>query len=212
MPRSIHAPLNYSQTFTFAQADANGYADDVAYSGGGFALTASGPGDDCAHLVTILGNAVTDHSGKTFTLTGTNADDVVTTETLAGPNGVATVTSTLYYKTLTSVTVGSTTGADTFDIGWTAPAKTPWVPLDHLQLPFSMAYAVIVVSGSVTYATDLTHEDFTSISLLGYLTGLGSGSTTREGARSVPAKGVRVNAAAQTDGVIRFVVLQGARR
>ena len=114
--------MQFNKTWTPAVLDAAGLANDVAYSGGGLALTATSAGDNLAHLITILGNAATDHRGKTFTLTGTDADNNPQTESLAGPNGNVTISFTKYFRTVTAVTISATTGADTFDVGYTAVA------------------------------------------------------------------------------------------
>lgn len=206
-----HGGNNTTQTYTFAALDANGYADDVAYAGGGYALTASTAGDGCEHPVTILGNAATDHSGKTFTVAGTNADDVAISEALAGPNGVATVTTTLYFKTVTSVTVDATTGADTFDIGWTSLAHTPFVPLDIWINPFQVGVGAVVVSGSVNYDLQHTYDNIESASpaLVAYNNATMAGKTASfDVGLTYPVKAIRLDVNSHTTGVMRFTVIQ----
>lgn len=144
--------------YTPAAASANGFADDIAYVGGGYVLTVTTPNDSLAHLVTILGNAATNHSAKTFTITGTDADDNSITEGLAGPNGNVTVTSVNHYKTVTSVTVSATTGADTFDIGWSAVAVSKVLPLSFNRNPFSVSLFGDV-SGTISYTIQHTFGD-----------------------------------------------------
>jgi len=163
----------------------------------------------------ILGNAVTNHSAKTFTLVGTDANGVEITEGMAGPNGVATVTSTKRYKTLTSVTVDSTTGADTFDIGWTALASTPWVALDTLQVPFSVGVGVALVSGSANYDLEHTYDevDTNATVQVAYNNATMAGKTASfDVGITYPVKAVRVDVNSHTAGVLRVTVLQGARR
>lgn len=143
--------------FTPAAASAAGWADDVAYAGGGFAI-ASNPGDSMAHLVTILGNAATNHSAKTITLVGSDADGNALTETMAGPNGNVTVTSVYHYKTLTSVTISATTGADTFDIGWSAVSVSKVVPLSFNRNPFSVSL-LGDITGTINYTIQHTFGD-----------------------------------------------------
>ena len=144
---------NFNQDYTNTALSADGIANDVAYSGGGYALTDDGADDDLGHLITILGNAATNHSAKTFTITGTDANDKSLTEGIAGPNGNVTVTSTKYFKTVTSVTVDSTTAGDTFDIGWTAGAVSPWVFTTQYKYEnFLIGFGCAVISGSPTYS------------------------------------------------------------
>ena len=63
-------------------------------------------------FVTVTGDGATDLRATNFTITGTNALGITATEVLAGPNGAATVTSTLKYNTVTQIAVsGGTTTA-----------------------------------------------------------------------------------------------------
>lgn len=139
--------------------DANGIADNVTSTGASYTLAADGAGDGLGHLITILGNAATNHTAKTFTIVGTDVDDKPISEGIAGPNGVATVTSTLYFKTVTSVTPSASTGADTFDIGWTAAAvgKTVRVNLGS-SIPINIGVGSTVASGSPTYALQYSYD------------------------------------------------------
>lgn len=141
-------PIRFS--YTPAALNAAGLANDVAYAGGGYALTATTMADNLAHIVTILGNAATNHSAKTFTVTGTDPDGFALSEGIAGPNGVATVSTTKYFKTVTSVTVSSTTGADTFDIGWSGVMVGPMFLLNWRQVDFQVSLGV-VITGTINY-------------------------------------------------------------
>lgn len=210
-----HGATRRTDTFTFAATSAAGYANDVAYSGGGYALTATTAGDGCGHPVTILGNAATNHSGKTFTVTGTDANDVAITDAIAGPNGVATVTTTKRFKTVSSVTVDATTDADTFDIGWTSLASTPWIPLDVLQAHFAVGVGVVLVSGSVNYDLERTYDeiDTNTAAQVAYNDGTMAGKTaSSEVGLSTPVKAIRLDINSHTSAVVRFTVLQGDRR
>lgn len=145
------------QSYTPAALSANGLANDVAYSGGGYALTATTAADGLAHIITILGNAATNHSAKTFTITGTDADGQAQTEGIAGPNGVATVSSTKYYKTVTSVTVSATTNADTFDIGWTGVSVSPTYPIDWTA--WKQCNITAAITGTINFSIQETYDD-----------------------------------------------------
>lgn len=210
-----HGATRVTNTYTFAAADAAGYADDIAYADGGYALTATAAGDSCAHPVTILGNAATNHSGKTFTITGTDANDVAITNAIAGPNGVATVTSTKRFKTVTSVTVDATTGADTFDIGWTALASTPWVPLDVLQTHFAVGVGAVLVSGSANYDLEHTYDEIdtnATVQVAYNNATMAAKTASFDVGLTYPVKAIRLDINSHTSGVMRFTVLQGDRR
>jgi hypothetical protein len=145
-------------TYTPADDSAAGLGDDLADSAAGvFTLTATAADDGLAHLVTILGNAATNHSNKTFTVTGTNANGAAQTEDITGPNGVATVASTKYFLTVTSITVAATTGADTFDFGWTDDIVGPTYPLDW-RSPYA-ANIYVDISGTIDFDIQQTFDN-----------------------------------------------------
>lgn len=147
-------PINFS--YTPAATNATGLASGVAYAGGGYALTATTPADRLAHIVTITGIAATNHSGKTFTITGTSADGVAQSEGIAGPNGAVVVSSTLYYKTVTSITVSATTGADTFNLGWTAVAIGATFPLNWRDLNNFQVSLGLIITGTINVTVQHT--------------------------------------------------------
>jgi len=147
--------MNVKLSLTPAATSANGIAAAIAYSGGGYALTTTTMSDSLAHIITIGGLAATDHSGKTFTITGTDADDNPQTEGIAGPNGVATVSSTYHYKTVTSVTVSATTGADTFNLGYTAVAVSKTIPTNWRANAVEISLGLII-TGTISVTVQHT--------------------------------------------------------
>jgi hypothetical protein len=100
-----------------------------ALSSGGVATFVS------ARLITIASAA--DDSGRTFTVTGTDVNGNVQTETIAGP--ATTVTGTLYFRTVTQVTVDDdTAGAitvgmanDALDVIYAGRARLRGIYLIH---------------------------------------------------------------------------------
>ena len=114
------------------------YAPDVAdltrylsnATGVTWTLTETTSSDSFAHTVTIRNDSATDHSAKTAILTGTDSLGRVLTETVNLPAGSATVTSTRYFKTLTSIVPSATIGADTMDIGQGAGVSSITIPLN----------------------------------------------------------------------------------
>lgn len=111
-----------------ANVSLTGFASNV--TGATFTLTANNSGDGLAHQVSIRNDSVTDHSGKTVTLVGTDENGKAQTEVVTGPGTSATVESAKYFLTLTSATPSATIGADTFDIGWVDEVAFPWFPLN----------------------------------------------------------------------------------
>ena len=142
-------------TFTPAAANATGFATNV--TGASWTLTATTAADGLAHQITIHNNSATDHSAKTARLVGTNADGAVQTETLNLPGPTATVTSTKFFLTLTSVTPSATIGADTMNIGWAATAVGPTFPVDGRSNAAAMV--AVHISGTINFAVDETMDN-----------------------------------------------------
>jgi hypothetical protein len=70
------------------------------------------------------------------------------------PNTSATVESTKYYKTLTSVTPSATIGTDTMDIGWVDEYIPTAIMLNHNSETGALLQTV--VTGTVTYTIEVT--------------------------------------------------------
>jgi hypothetical protein len=201
------------QSYTNTALDAKGIADDVAYAGGGYVLTTNGAADNLGHLITILGNTATDQSGKTFTVTGTDANDRPMTEGIAGPNGNVTVTTTKYFKTVTSVTVSATTGAETFDIGWTAAAVGAEIALDYTRDPvINTGVFCRVPSGTPGYGLEFTGDatpaGLDSTSWLAHATIAGK-TATFAGAITTPVLAIRLKFS--TAGPVNMTVIEPFR-
>jgi hypothetical protein len=138
-----------------ADASLTGFASNV--TGAAFVLTANAATDGLAHQVSIRNDAVTDHSGKTVVLVGTDPDGYALTETVTGPGNGATVESAGYFLTLTSATPSETIGADTFDIGWVDEVATKSIPLDWRS---DVTAAVNVdVTGTLNFTVQYTLDD-----------------------------------------------------
>lgn len=116
-------------------ADANLTGFDSNITGAGpWTMTTTATSDGLAHQVSIRNDAAVDYSGQTFTLVGTDADGKAQTEAVTGPTQSATVESTKYYKTLTTITAsGAGISTDTFDIGWVDEVASITYPLDRLS-------------------------------------------------------------------------------
>lgn len=138
-----------------ANVSLTGFASNV--TGATFTLTANDSGDGLAHRVSIRNDAVTDHSGKTVTLVGTDADGKALTEVVTGPAGSATVESAGYFLTLTSATPSATIGADTFDIGWVDEVSTQTIPLDWRSE--SAAAINVDVTGTIDFTVQQTFDN-----------------------------------------------------
>ena len=140
--------------YTPAAESLTGFASSVA--GASWTLTATSSGDSLAHQISVRNDSVTDHSGKTIALVGTDENGKAQTETIAAPGTSATVESTKYWLTLTSATPSSTIGADTFDIGWVDEFVTPTLAINHKG---GNAALNVLVSGTINYDIEQTFDD-----------------------------------------------------
>ena len=100
-------------------------------TGATWTLTATSAGDSLAHQISIRNDAAVDHSAKDAVLTGTDADGRAQTETVSLPGTSATVESTKYFLTLTTIVPSVTIGSDTMDIGWVDEVASKTYPLNR---------------------------------------------------------------------------------
>ncbi len=145
------------RAFDFDPADEllTGYASNV--TGATWALTATSSGDSLAHQVSIRNDTANDHSTKTAVLTGTDADGRAQTETINLPVGSATVESTKYFLTLTTVVPSATIGVDTMDIGWVDEFASQTMPLDSYR---NIGPTVgLNVTGTISLTVQLTNNN-----------------------------------------------------
>lgn len=200
------------QSYNSAALSATGFASAVAYSGGGYALAATSAGDSAGHLVTFLNKTANTHVGQNITFTGTDANDQPQSETLTGPAGNATITTTKWFKTLTSVTASATTGADTFDIGWTADAVGAMIQIDIERFgAVAVEMFCLKAGGSPTYGVDYT-ADATPAGLVAgswLPTIIASKSATFDGQITFPILAIRLHFTAA--GQVNMTVIQASR-
>ena len=138
-----------------ANANLTGFLSNA--TGATWTLTATSSGDSLAHQVSILNDTANDHSAKTAILTGTDADGRAQTETINLPGVSATVESTKYFLTLTSVVPSATIGADTMDIGWVDEFVTQTIPLNHYAN--NAASVQVTVTGTINFYVEDTLEN-----------------------------------------------------
>ena len=149
---------------TLDAPDADGLADNNDSSGTSLtldgALTSGGTftaADGLGHRVSILDTATVDQSGATFTVTGTDADGRSVSEAITGPGSGATVESTTYFKTITSVAIASGAGSGTVDMGTVDEAATAMYPLNRYGT-FDVGLAV-TVSGTIDATVQHTFDN-----------------------------------------------------
>jgi hypothetical protein len=190
-------------SYTPSAANLTGFLSDATgAAGAGWALSATTAADGLAHLVTIRNDSVTDHSAKTAVLTGTDADGKAQTETVNLPGTSATVTSTKYFKTLTSVVPSATIGADTMDIGWSAVAVSPTYPIDTDAEVACNIYADITgtINFSIMQSFADVQTDNTYMTSFSAISALAAKSADTAGQSNVGATAIRLLVNSVTTG------------
>lgn len=142
-------PKLYS--WTPAAADLVGYASNVT-GNGPWTMSTTVSGDNLAHQVTIRNDTANSHSGKTLTVNGTDMNGFSQSESLAGPGVSATVTTTKYFKSVTTVSISAGIGADTFDIGWAQTSVSQAIPIDW-RSPYA-ANINVDISGTINFTVN----------------------------------------------------------
>lgn len=139
------------KTFTVAAVSTTGIATGLTGAGPFTTFTAAGSGDGLAHVISLTSAA--NLSGIDVTITGTDADGVSQTETRAGPNAT-TVSTTALFKTVTSISVASTLGANTLDVGWTAVSTSQTIPTEFYVDTASSVQ--VALTGTANFDVEVT--------------------------------------------------------
>jgi hypothetical protein len=124
--------------------------------------------DGLGRIIAITDAGTDDQSGATYTLTGTDADGYVQTEAITGPTADATVESTKYFLTITSITIASPAATSTADIGTVDEVATSTVPLDMYA---ETALNVIAeLTGTANWDIQVTNNDpFNDLTTVGWV-------------------------------------------
>jgi len=145
-------PIQFT-TPAFPAADPNFLANSQTPSTAG-PLTLNAVTISVPAYVTIT--SVADETGKNFTVTGTRPGGGAQSVTLAGGNNT-TVTTSLTFETVTSVTVSAaTTGA--IEVGLAQSGYGDWIPLD-IYTRNQVTTISVTVSGTINYTIQYTNED-----------------------------------------------------
>ncbi len=192
-----------SKSYTSGAALTTGFAASV--TGVLWTPTTASPTDGLAHLLTITGLTATNHSAKTALVTGTDENGAAQTEILAAlPNGTATVTSTKYWLSITSVVPSATIGADTMKMGWAAASLAAWVPVANYSQPgvFNLGFVVVPTAGAPTYTVQSTYNDSYAVD---HATVAAVANSVAEGAYTAARSSIRVAFAAA--GSVDLVIM-----
>jgi hypothetical protein len=171
-----------------------------------FSTIAGAPGDGLAHLLSVTSGA--NISTIIFTIIGTDANDNVITTTVTGVNA-NTVTSTIYFKTVTSVSISATLGANTASVGWTAVGITPIVPL----ATYGVAPATLQCDVGATTCNFTPQQSISPIdpvhTNMSWLAAVAAGAASTVTTLAQGARACRVLVNSHTNGVLKVSLAQG---
>lgn len=205
---------------TPADDSLSGYV--ASATGATWTLTATTAADNMGHLVIVTNLSATDHSAKTIALTGTDPDGFAQTETINMPNSTAnaasTVTSTRYFRTLTSAVPSETIGTDDMNIGWTDDAVSSTFVPDFKMAPFNVSIGCDI-SGTINYDIQHTFDNVFDKSGSNPYSGwtwmdhssLAAKTADADGNYAAPVRGVRILTNSLSSGAtIKVTITQGS--
>ena len=177
--------------YTPAEASTTAFnAQGFTSTGAATATTITSTTDGLAHYVTLTSPSQASLAGITFTILGTDPDGHDISNAIAGPASASTVTSTKFFKTITSIQPSATMGALTLAVGIAVTAITPTIALTNSPAAAGMTVAV---TGTVNYTM---YETFSNVyvhsanSVSTAITALTSKSANTSGSAQVSATGV----------------------
>lgn len=179
--------------------------DGALGSGGSFTSA-----DGLAHRLIITDAGGHDQTSATYTIVGTNSNGNAQTEAIAGPGVSASVETTEYFLTVTSITIASPAASSTVNIGTVDEVVSKVYPLNWR----ASTAATVAITGTVgTYQVDI-QEAFNDI----YTDGIASAtwfdkhadqSADMSGVLTLHATAVRIKSDSYTNGAeLQFHVNQ----
>lgn len=141
------AAIPFQTTITPAVQNTTAFGNNIAgiYNGTNdiFTPTTSNTSDGLAHTIIITNNNAINLTSYFITIVGTDFNGETQTEIISGPDTLGTVNSTLYYTSLSYLSLNTNDGDNTFDIGINTGAISPAYPIvwaaDKLELNTSTA-------------------------------------------------------------------------
>lgn len=125
----------------------------VALTGGTWVVSQNATPQNVAYKVALNNLSATDHSAKTCTIVGKDADGNFQTETFAMPAASVGVETTKYYSYVTTVTPSATIGTDTMNLTYADEAVSQTFVIDYNGGNASLGF---VANGDVKYTGQYT--------------------------------------------------------
>lgn len=150
-----------------ANVDPDGLADGNSSAGATLtldgSLTSGGTftsADGLSHRLDIIDLGADDQTGATYTITGTDGDSIAQTEAIAGPGASATIETTKYFLTVTSVAIASPAAGSTVDMGTVDEVVSKTIPLNYRHI--EGATHAVDVTGTIDYSVQETLDEIHS--------------------------------------------------
>ena len=176
-------------------------------TGAATAPTTTATTDGLAHLVTLVAPVQSTLAGITFTIVGTDTDGRAVTDAIVGPASGATVTTTKYFKTISTITPSATMGALVVSVGITAASLSRIIPLENSAASAGMTVVVTGTINFTVYETFANVYENASNTAATSITALAAKSATTSGNASVSATGVYLMTNSVTAGATYTVWL-----
>jgi|TARA_R100000093_G_C1931633_1_gene68916 hypothetical protein len=160
------------------------------------------------HLIQVT--AAGNETGRDFTITGTDYRGNTISEVVEDPNAGA-VSTTKYFKTVTSVTVDDDT-AGAITVGVNGQSSSNTIPLDRYQTPFNVGIG-IDISNTLTYTVQHTFDNVqidTSLDALKWFNhdDLAAQTADADGNYAFNVEAVRIIITSFTSGTLTGTLIQ----
>lgn len=210
-----------SVTLSPADASPTGLADDNDSTGSSVTLdgtlTSGGiftSSDNLGRQIIITDAGSDNQATATYTVTGTDVNDNSISESLAGPGSSASVTTTKFFKTVSSVTIANPVATSTVDIGTNGLFESKAYPCNY-KAPDPNGYTV-TLSGTCTYTvyetrTNLLEHGTAAANWIASVN-MASKSATAAGESARAICGCKIQSASYSSGaILKFdLVRQGS--
>lgn len=180
-------------------------AQTFTSTGAATAPTTTATTDGLAHQVTLTSPVQATLAGVTFTIVGTDSDGHPKTETgLTGPASNATVTSSGFFKTVSTIQPSATMGGLVVSVGIAAPSLSQSLPVEWRSI--IGATHQVAITGTINFSVQETLDDLpytVEIDTVGWTsitTGLASKTATTTASGQIGATAARVLVNSVTNG------------
>jgi hypothetical protein len=168
---------------------------DGALASGGTFTSADGLGRKLA----IQDAGAHNQTTATYTVTGTGISDSALTEPLAGPGISATVETTAYFKTVTSITIANPVAGSTVNIGTVDEVEAPTIPVNWRS--GYAPYMSVGITGTLNYTVRETNVAIQTQTPVWFnITSLASKTANAQGSATVGTTAVSLIFNSYTNG------------